>query len=234
MKLIAHGCGPTLYPANTILSAEEALRQGADLVELDVHFTADGCPAVCRDRNLLREFGEDADCGGITAEKFLSLRFVRRPAFAPHLLAHFLESGTSPLLLHLGDGVPEEVCALIKEYGYTDKVVLGVTDCASVARAKKLLPGVRVLGFVPCPEKIEAFAGAGADAVLLWESWLTGENVRRVKESTAQLWVMSGGSETGCPAGQPGVENLCRIFSLEPDAVLVNDIPFARAVYEEY
>ena len=39
MRLIAHACGPTIYPSNSILSAREALKNGAEMVELDLQFT---------------------------------------------------------------------------------------------------------------------------------------------------------------------------------------------------
>jgi len=230
MKLIAHGCGPTIHPSNTIASAKEALAQGADLVELDVQFTADRRLAVFHDKSLEKRFGVDAGCGELSSEAFLALRDVCNPIYPSHLLDHFFQCGIAPILIHHPMKVSEAVIDLVEQYGYADRVVLGVGDPDAVRYAKSRLPGTEVLGFIRDPSMIEEAVAEGASYIRLWERWLTEENVRRVKESGAGLWVMCGGPQTGFPVGRPGVENLCRIAALEPDGILVNDIPWTKSV----
>ena len=72
MKWIAHRSGPTVYPEQTIASARHALENGADIVEIDVRFTADKRIAVSHDKNLSRVFGEDLECHANTRLRFLS------------------------------------------------------------------------------------------------------------------------------------------------------------------
>lgn len=233
MKLIAHGCGPTVHPSNTIASALEALRQGADLVELDIQFTADKRLAVFHDRSLKARFGVDAGCGDLSSQAFLALRDRRNPIYPSHLLDHFFQCGVAPILIHYYERVHTAVLDLVEEYGYADRVVLGVNEPALVRDAKKRFPDTEVLGFIPDPTRIEEFAAAGVSYIRLWERWLCGENVQRVRESGAKLWVMSGGPETDCPVGVPTAESLWQIAQWEPDGILVNNVPFARAVLEE-
>ena len=100
MKLIAHACGPTLYPSNTIFSAREALKNGADLVELDLQYTSDQRLAVFHDKDLMKKYGDPRRCCEVTAEEFLSLRLKKDPACPSHLLDHFFRCEIAPILLH--------------------------------------------------------------------------------------------------------------------------------------
>ena len=77
MKLIAHACGPTIYPSNTIFSAREALKNGADMVELDLQYTSDKKIAVLHDKTLLKQYGLDKRCRETTSQEFLSLRRIK-------------------------------------------------------------------------------------------------------------------------------------------------------------
>ena len=51
---IAHRGASGLAPENTVAAAEMALEIGVDLVEIDIHLTADGHPVVIHDRTLDR------------------------------------------------------------------------------------------------------------------------------------------------------------------------------------
>jgi glycerophosphoryl diester phosphodiesterase len=53
-RLAAHRGGAALWPENSLLAFRESLALGADLVELDVHLTADGALAVIHDATLRR------------------------------------------------------------------------------------------------------------------------------------------------------------------------------------
>src|SRR5882724_5469552 len=53
-RLAAHRGGARLWPENSLRAFRESLALGADLVELDVHLTADGALAVIHDATLRR------------------------------------------------------------------------------------------------------------------------------------------------------------------------------------
>lgn len=57
--LIAHRGYSERYPENTLSGLEAALRVGAQCVEFDVHFTADGVPVVFHDTELARVTGSE-------------------------------------------------------------------------------------------------------------------------------------------------------------------------------
>lgn len=233
MRLIAHACGPTVFPSNTVFSAREALKNGADMVELDLQLTLDGRLAVFHDKDLLKKYGLAKRCREITSEEFLSLRRTVDPACPSHLLEHFFQCGVAPILLHLPRYTVEKTLELIGEYNYADKVLFGVGEVETLIRIREKYPDARVLAFFRDPADIEAFAEHGVNFIRLWERWLNEENVRRVKESGAELWIMTGGPETDLPVGRPDRESLLRLMRWEPDGLLVNDIPFVSSVLSE-
>src|SRR5207244_5409236 len=53
-RLAAHRGGARLWPENSLRAFRESLALGADLVEPDVHLTADGALAVIHDATLRR------------------------------------------------------------------------------------------------------------------------------------------------------------------------------------
>ncbi|MBR3836632.1 MAG: glycerophosphodiester phosphodiesterase [Clostridia bacterium] len=233
MRLIAHACGPTIYPSNSILSAREALKSGAEMVELDLQFTSDKKLAVFHDADLMKKFGDPRKCCEVTANEFLAMRRRVDIACPSHLLEHFFECGISPILLHFDQTTLEATLELVEEYHYLDRVCFGVTQVCSLLQIKKRFPQARVLGFIHEPESIDEFAKNGVDFIRLWERWMIPENIERVKRSGAELWVMTGGPGTDYPVGRPDRAGLLRVAAMEPDGLLVNDIPFVKSVLAE-
>lgn len=230
MRLIAHACGPTIFPSNSIFSAREALKNGADMVELDLQLTSDRKLAVFHDKDLMKKYGLPKRCREVTSEEFLSLRRTIDPATPSHLLEHFFQCGIAPILLHLPLYTVEPTLALIEEYDYADKVLFGVGDVESLLRIREKYPDARVLAFFRNPDDIEAFGEHKVNFIRLWERWLNEENVRRIKAVGAELWIMTGGPETDFPTGKPDRDSLLRLMKWQPDGLLVNDIPFVRSV----
>ena len=92
---IAHrgASGKGLAPENTLAAVEKALEIGVDLVEIDIHLTADGYPVVIHDRMV------DRTTDGVGAVDMLSLAQVRKldagswvgPAFRGERIPRFEE-----------------------------------------------------------------------------------------------------------------------------------------------
>ena len=72
--LIAHRGYSECYPENTLAGLEAALRVGAQCIEFDVHFTADGVPVVFHDTELARVTGSE---GRIEEVSFATLSQLR-------------------------------------------------------------------------------------------------------------------------------------------------------------
>lgn len=61
MKIYGHRGSSATHPENTLDAFAEAIRLGADGVELDVHASSDGIPVVVHDRSLSRTTGVDLE-----------------------------------------------------------------------------------------------------------------------------------------------------------------------------
>lgn len=231
MTIIAHRCGPDIYPEQTMASARRAMEQGADVVEMDIQFTADGVPVICHDKNALRTFGVDRLVSDMPLEAFQALRHAADRTYASHTLDDVLSTGLQPLLLHCKlSGAPiAEIVRHLGLYGYGRKATMGVLSPGDVAIARQVDADVQTLAFMPDETDTQAFLDAGVDIIRLWEPWVTPERVARVHDAGRLLWVMAGlpGPET---VGYTTAEALLSWRDMGVDGVLVNDIAWACGV----
>jgi len=80
-RLAAHRGGAALWPENSLLGFRNALALGSDLIEFDVHLTADGALAVIHDPTLDRTTDATGPVAGRTAVELARAR-LRGPAGA--------------------------------------------------------------------------------------------------------------------------------------------------------
>ena len=225
--LIAHRCGPSVYPEQTIQSARLALEQGADMVEMDVYYTSDDVPVICHDPNTLRCFGLDARVSDLPYEKFMTLRHTADRAYPAHSLQDVIDCGVAPILLHCKNLGKRQTVEKMKVLG--DKVILGVQGTADVTAAKD--EGLRVLAFMPRPDDVQAFIDAGADIIRLWEDWVTPERVKMIHNAGRECWIMSGKC-TVEGVGHTDEAHMRLWLSLGVDGVLSNDVLWAKNILE--
>lgn len=231
MRIIAHRAGPNKYPEQTIQSAMHALKNGADFVEMDVRYTKDKRLACMHDPNALRVFGVDKLISDMTEEEFKSLRHAKNPAYCSHTFQDYLDCKVYPLLIHVKDcSVLDDLLNLLSSHDYLDKVVFGVPEASAVKKIKEYDNNLKVLAFMPNVDRIEEFAEAGADYIRLWETWMTEENVKRVKNTGKELWIMVGKDIIGHDewVGVTTKEGLKKMFEYEVDGILINDIEFLK------
>ncbi len=229
MKILAHRCGTDAFPQQTIHGARHSLKNGADLVEVDIRFTSDGVPVVIHDATPLSLCGVDTPVCEMTAEHFLSLRRTDDPAFCSHTFKDYLDCGIKDILFHIKEGGEHLniILDMCSEYGILDKVVFGVTEVEDVKIVKAYNPSVKVLGFMPKPEFTADFAEAGADFIRLWQKWLTEENIEAVRKSGKKLWIMAKSTDVG-----EVVDGDYQLYeSTGADGVLVNQVVPAIAYY---
>ncbi|HBL40874.1 MAG TPA: hypothetical protein DDY98_04595 [Ruminococcaceae bacterium] len=226
MKIIAHRSGPTLFPEQTVASAEQALQDGADLVELDVRFTADKAVVVCHDSNAERVFGDKRKIGEMTETEFSALRHKNAPAYSAHRFTDYLQSSIKPLLIHVKeDDVLPLLIQHLNDYRYTDSdVVFGIGNSEAVKTIRALRPNAQILAFMKNADCAESFLQVGANYIRLWEDWLTPDT----KPFSVPTWIMTNGSEVGVTTE----ENLRRILSLHPDGILINDVRMLNNLME--
>lgn len=231
MLIIAHRSGPGVYPEQSILSAREALRNGADIVEMDVRETKDGVPVICHDDDTGRMFGVEGDVKDFTLQEFMAMRHVSDRSFAPHTLEDVLSCGVRPLLLHCkqtGAGQMEKICALLNRWGAAQTTTMGIQSPENALVIRKNAPECRILAFMPGAEDIEAFGRMEIDCIRLWEHWLTPERAERVHKTGKKLWIMANDPACG-GCGYTTRAALRKFREMGAHGVLLNDIPWAKA-----
>lgn len=233
MKKIAHRSGPTIFPEQTVDSAKQALADGAEMIEIDTRFTADGQIVVCHDSNAMRVFGIDKEIAEMTAAEFIALRHKDAPDYTGHLLTDYIKAGIAPLLIHVKEGGEKLIPLLdtLRDADYLDKTTLGVTSTEDIRIVKKYDSSISVLAFLGGTQYIDESAEAGADYIRLWEKWVTPENVKHVISLGKKVWIMAnyfdGEKEIG---GYTTEENLRLWASLNVDGVLMNDIRYMKNI----
>lgn len=226
MIIIAHRSGPEIFPEQTVESAEYSIKHGADMVEVDTRFTKDNCIVISHDMNVERVFGVDKDVCSMTREEFLELRHKNAREYRSHMLADYIERGIAPLLIHVKEGGERlgDLLEYIKKYNYSDKTVFGVTSVEDVNAIRERDKEIPILGFIPSVNDIETFGDMDINYIRLWEDWVNDENVKRVKDSGKELWIMAG---NGLNCGYTRFENIKKWEEMGADAILINEMDFA-------
>jgi glycerophosphoryl diester phosphodiesterase len=154
---IAHRGASRVAPPNTLAAFEKALELGADGVELDVQFSADGVPIVIHDFTV----DGTTDGSGRVAEmrlaqlKQLDAGSCFDPAFAGEripTLEEVLEAVGGRLLLDIelkdfslrGSGLEQAVVAQVEQHGLENRVLFSSFNPFSLRRVKRVAPHIPV------------------------------------------------------------------------------------------
>ncbi len=136
---IAHRGASGHEPENTIRAFEKAIELGADMVELDVHMSADRHVVVIHDRRI----------GGMPVSRMTLKRikeFELDGGEGVPTLDEVVEriKGRCGLYIELkADGTPEAVVGIIRSHGITDDVIVGSFHPHLILEAKELAPEIR-------------------------------------------------------------------------------------------
>lgn len=231
MRKIAHRSGPTVYPEQTVSSALLALENGADMIELDTRFSADGVLLVSHDDNVGRVFGEDKFTYELTAEQFKALTHKDAPDYHGHTLGDYVDAGAFPMLIHVKEG-GEKLPALLdflREKGCLDKVILGVSRTPDIAFIKHYDKTIPVLAFLKAPDYIDESAETGADFIRLWEKWYTDALYKKIKDLGKEVWIMTGEYDD-YKVGYTSDKKIKFFAGVPVDGILVNDISVLKAL----
>jgi len=201
--IVAHRGASSYAPEHTIAAYELALAQGADLIEVDIHLSADDQPVAIHDLTLdrttdgtgpvrertVREL-KRLDAGGWFGPEFrgqriqtlqeILERFRGRIGFAVELKG---ESDVYP-------GIEERVVSLLQIYEAVERSLLLSFDPRALAKAREMEPGIR-LGALQRhgPLDPQAFAPGVATALCPEVHLLTEDGARRIRAAGLDLYV---------------------------------------------
>ncbi len=180
-RIAAHRGGALLWPENSLLAFRNALALGADLLETDVHLTADGEVVVLHDPTLERTTTGRGAVRNVRRADLAPLRLKARdgsvteeqvPTLAQ--LLDLLASGPAELLLEIKvdelrqryPGIEEEVLGQLRERGLTGRTLIMAFETPTIERLRQLDATIRTVLLVG-RGRVEQ-ARPAADEVIRW------------------------------------------------------------------
>lgn len=158
--IIAHRGASAYAPENTMAAFELAIKQRADMIEMDAKLSADGHVVIIHDRTVDRTTNRSGHVSSFTlaelqgfdtgshfdqkfsGEKILSLEEVLWTFGDEILLNIELSNYTSPF-----DALPDRVARLVNEFNCSTQIFVSSFHPIPLRRFRKLLPGIP-LGFI--------------------------------------------------------------------------------------
>lgn len=225
---IAHRGGALLGPENTAEAFAASIRVGAEVVETDLRFSADGTLVCLHDADLARLAGNprrvaETDLATLRAilSSLLTLDEAIRASMPVRLLLDVKLQ--EPRILN-------PILAALDAAAALPRALLGLRDIDLIAAARKLSPDATILALVPDPDCIVRAREAGADWFRLWQGDATPERLAAVREAGMGSVIMVGQprsvAEPGYPpfpVGRIDPDGIARLLALGPDAVMLDD-----------
>jgi glycerophosphoryl diester phosphodiesterase len=183
--VVAHRGASSTRPENTILSFEEAIRLGADIVEFDVRLSRDGVPVVIHDPAVDRTTDGTGLVHELTAAELSSLNAgtEAEPTPVPTLAevlrcvggraaiaAEIKNIPGEPAFEPNHEPIVEAVHSELERQAFVGAVLVVSFNPASIAASKLVAPdvptGLLTTDLVPPREALAYAASAGHDMVL--------------------------------------------------------------------
>lgn len=190
----AHRGASGYAPENTLAAFDLAVEQGAELIECDVHATADGQLIVHHDFNLARTTGHVAEIGQRTLEEVQRLdagswRGTQWAGERIPTLAQVLDRYAAQVFINVEIKVDDrpyprieaEVARAIRDRSLQERVIVSSFDRATIERLRSIDPTL-LCGFLSedAPDDaLEAAQDLGVTAIHLEASLITGPRLRQ-------------------------------------------------------
>jgi len=198
--VIGHRGAMGYAPENTLLSFEEAIRRGADLLELDVQLSSDNEVVVMHDTSVGRTTDGDGFIRDLAWKKIKSFdagiwfgpdyagqyvpslaqvieRFKDRKTTQKHSVGLVIELKTVP---GSGGSLADAVVALLKRENFTERVIIISFDVVALQEVRaghKTLPIGLLFNEDSEDGRIVQAKAIGAQAIFPRKSWVTARGV---------------------------------------------------------
>ncbi|MDJ1472131.1 glycerophosphodiester phosphodiesterase family protein [Xanthocytophaga flava] len=156
--VIAHRGNHVNAPENSIQSLQDAIRVGADYVEVDIRTTQDGHLVIMHDGSVNRTTNGEGKIAEMTLSQFKALKLKNDPTNqTPPMFEEILKEARGKINLYLDckDVKPEQVKSLLNKYKMLGSVIV-YTEPGEVQDWKKTMPSVPVM--VSMPDSITSYA----------------------------------------------------------------------------
>lgn len=197
--VVAHRGDSCNHPENTLAAVQSAIDLGADVVELDVHCSADGVAVILHDRDLLRTTGRAGLVDALNAAEI-----ARRDSSVPRLadVVAATDAAAARLCLEFKDGAyhAPDVAARwlvdqVTQFALHRRAIVNLSSAEIAARVHRLDPAIRIA--LDCERRVTGaeatrlaagFAAAGASVVELERSAATADMARACRQAGLDVW----------------------------------------------
>lgn len=195
--VVAHRGSTTRHPENTLQAFGWAAQIGADMIELDIRFNADGQPVVMHDEAVDRTTNGRGNVGELSLAQLLALDAGDAQSIPTLDTAlAFARETRMPLLLDLKDSQPDvdQVIDAVRSHGLAPRVTIGAHSIPVLRAVRQAPVAMATLAFAPKKAAINAYLEEGADIVRLWAKWLQREPqlLENIRSAGACAWVTTG------------------------------------------
>jgi glycerophosphoryl diester phosphodiesterase len=164
------------YPENTLAAFRQAIKHGAEVIEIDLRGTQDGEVVIMHDATLDRTTNGKGKVTDHTLAELKKLDAGNGERIPTYEEALKLIAGTGvKLLLDIKESPvldKRRVVRLTERYNAELNVIVGPRNLDDLRAFRALNPNLRTLGFIRTVEDIEPFAQAGVDIIRLWPKWI--------------------------------------------------------------
>ena len=156
--VMAHGGGQGIGPQNTLEAAVLSAAAGADVIELDVHQSADGHLVVIHDPTIEATTDGSGAVGDMTLAEIQAFdagaafrdasgaaSFAGKGVVVPTLRAAFEALPEAHYLIEIKPDKPSierRLCDLLREYGLEARTMVGSFHATALERFRAVCPGV--------------------------------------------------------------------------------------------
>jgi len=168
LLIAAHRAGHLRSPENSLAAIDEAVAEGADIVEIDIKVSADGVPFLMHDETVTRTTGGEGVAEQLTYAQVrqLTLKGGEEP---PPTLVEALRRTCGRVLVDLDlktDRVAP-IVAVVEGLGMTDQVIFFDGDSDVLRQVRKLAPKARVMPRVAVADGLKAQAAGLAPITIV-------------------------------------------------------------------
>ncbi len=156
LVVIAHRGSHLNFPENTLAAYENAIKEGADYVEIDLRTTKDGHLVIIHDESITRMAGIKGQVKDLNYSDIKDLKI--KPAVKEDTTTYRIPEfndvlhvckGKINIYLDFKDADVEKTYRLIKEYGMQNKVVIYLNKEEQYGQWKKVAPNVPLMVSLP-------------------------------------------------------------------------------------
>lgn len=131
VAVISHRGDWRNYPENSLEALESAIRMGVDIVEIDVHRTADGVLVVCHDKTINRTTSGKGKIAEITYDSISrcclrSGHNIKMPKYHMPTLAEALDLCRDRVMINIDKGYDyyDQILPMLAERNMVDQVII--------------------------------------------------------------------------------------------------------------